>query len=1052
MKFRSAPGFILTTLLLVLFTQILPGQVYRFRNHGTESNLPDPVVHSLNQDERGYLWVGTSSALTRFDGFSFHNVGFPDSALNRYTSVSFKDNRGTLWFGCSDGTLFYTDNTALMQVRAPNTSIMTEILQGPDGLIYAIPQRERVLKINPVSPQDFSWIEMPGDPVVFSAAFTSSGELLLGTQENLLIYDLSGTTPTLRETVEGFDYATVNAIRHLEGNTYIIGTDGNGIYSLTVDPDSSSLVKYSGAEVLETASVRSMLLDSEGALWLSTFGSGVIKLLISEDESIAHMQIINKESGLPGENVTGVFEDSEGNHWIGLFGNGLSLLTTQAYSYFAPGGLSAPRSIIFAGILGGNYFLGTATGYYLFNLEEGKEISFTNLTSSTGRTEILSYFIDHQETIWIGTRGNGLFAGKRDGGLKQFFRSGDSGSDYIADIKMDERNIWLATLNGVLVLDKTRGVLKETYNINNGLPHNSINKIYLTKQGRAYVATEGDRLYSIRPDTGVIAGRAAMYGNYLNKILSLTMSPDGLIWAATSGNGLFRCYPDSVITLTTADGLMSNYCYTVFSDRTGRIWVGHERGFSVIDPATDIIRTVGTDFAGGGACNPGAMYESPDGKVFIGTTEGLIVYDSRKDSKVSSGPQSNINYISINNVRYPWRESYTLPYRKRYEVTVSYVGIKFSDPERVYYSTYLDNYNTAWTDFTTAREITYSLSDGKYRFSLISAGEDGVTNEAPVMFEIIIKRPVWRTWWFFLLVTGLISGIVVLVVREREKAQKKIQEYLESELEARTRVVMKQKAEIELQNMEITDSINYAKRIQSSILPDINKLKEYFSDAFIIFHPRDIVSGDFYWFDKFDEDKFILVCADSTGHGVPGAFMSMIGSTLLRDIVIRQRISRPSEILKMLDSQIFSTLNQNLELGVSNDGMDVVVCEFSLKNRHLRFASAMRPVILILGGESYYIKGNRSSVGGESVNEKFFDDQEYYLNEGDSLYLFSDGLPDQFGGPYGKKMKIVRIKRLVEEISTLPMTEQYDNISRFYDDWKGDHEQVDDIIFMGVKI
>ena len=124
------------------------------------------------------------------------------------------------------------------------------------------------------------------------------------------------------------------------------------------------------------------------------------------------------------------------------------------------------------------------------------------------------------------------------------------------------------------------------------------------------------------------------------------------------------------------------------------------------------------------------------------------------------------------------------------------------------------------------------------------------------------------------------AGIVVLIIREREKARKRSRIILKMNLMPERRVVMKQKDEIELQNIEITDSINYAKRIQSSILPDINKLKETFKDAFIFFHPRDIVSGDFYWFDKIDDDKFIIVCADSTGHGVPGAFMSMIGSTL----------------------------------------------------------------------------------------------------------------------------------------------------------------------------
>jgi serine phosphatase RsbU (regulator of sigma subunit) len=229
-------------------------------------------------------------------------------------------------------------------------------------------------------------------------------------------------------------------------------------------------------------------------------------------------------------------------------------------------------------------------------------------------------------------------------------------------------------------------------------------------------------------------------------------------------------------------------------------------------------------------------------------------------------------------------------------------------------------------------------------------------------------------------------------------------------------------------------------------------LNESFKDAFILFHPRDIVSGDFYWFDKLKDDKFILVCADSTGHGVPGAFMSMIGSTLLQDIVTRKGISKPSEILTLLDKQIFSTLNQNVELGVSNDGMDMVVCEFNIKTRHIRFASAMRPVIIVMDGEPYYIKGNRSSVGGESVIEKYFDDQEYYLNEGDTVYLFSDGLPDQFGGVDGKKMKIARLKRIIEQISKLPMDEQKDAMAKYYFDWKGIYDQVDDVLLMAVRV
>jgi serine phosphatase RsbU (regulator of sigma subunit) len=383
---------------------------------------------------------------------------------------------------------------------------------------------------------------------------------------------------------------------------------------------------------------------------------------------------------------------------------------------------------------------------------------------------------------------------------------------------------------------------------------------------------------------------------------------------------------------------------------------------------------------------------------------------------------------------------------------VNYVGISLADPDKVYYQTRLDNYESDWSKLTTDREAEYSPGDGRYKFNMRSVNEDGLSSVSPVTFDLLIKKPIWRTWWFIFSSIAILTGIVILIIRQREKEQKKIQSYLEKELEARTSVVLKQKDKIELQNLEITDSINYAKRIQTSILPDINKLKETFKDAFLFFRPRDIVSGDFYWFEKMAEDKFILVCADSTGHGVPGAFMSMIGSTLLQDIFSRQHITRPSLVLKMLDKQIFSTLNQNLELGVSNDGMDVVVCEINIKTRHIIFASAMRPVILVLDGEPMYIKGNRSSVGGESVIEKYFDDQEYYLNDGDTMYLFSDGLPDQFGGIDGKKMKIARLKKLIEDVTSLPMEGQKEVITKFYDEWKGDYDQVDDVLLIGVRL
>ena len=1039
---------------LFLFSSILNGQTYSFKNYGAESDIPGGFVYTINQSNDGFLWVGTGNGLSRFDGFSFFNVQYPDSSTSRYPTVSLKDKNGRLWFGCSDGSVFFAEKSILIPVSLSNSKSISDLLEGPDGLIYIIPQGKAVFGINPNKPEEIHQYYFSADPVMFSASFTKSGSLLVGTQENVLICKLDKDSVSVTGIIEGFEYSSVTSIHQTYDSTrFVLGTDGNGLFQLRITDKGNVLTRFRDHPEWESLSIQSISEDSDNYLWVSTFGSGVIQFHLSDDyETVKSVRLYDINSGMTANDVKSVFQDIEGNYWIAFYGEGISMLTSYAFGYYKPGKNSLENNILYVNSFKDKYILCTPAGFHLFDPVIGKSVSFTDITKQVGKTEITSFYLDQEKNLWIGTGGNGLFVRNNSGTVRLFYRSGDSGVDFIKDIEMDNQNIWLATTNGVIVLDRWSGKYKKRFDINNGLPHNSINKILIARDGKVYIGTESDRLYMIDRDFNIKAGDAIMYGSTINKILSFSQNSDGAIWAATKGNGIFECLNDSVSGINRSNDLMSNYCYSILADSENNIWIGHEKGFSRFIPKAGIMRIFGTDFAKGGVCNPDGMFESADRKIFIGTSEGLIVYDRLKDKKSMVAPLNNINYITINDVRSPYQPSFSLPYNKKYVIRVYYSGINFSAPDKVYYSTKLGNYDNDWSKMSTSREVSYSLSDGKYKFNLISVNEEGLSQETPVSFEILIKRPFWRTWWFILASLAAVTGIVILIIRERDKAQKKIQEYLEKELEARTSVVMKQKGEIELQNIEITDSINYAKRIQSSILPDINKLKESFKDAFILFHPRDIVSGDFYWFDKLEDDKFILVCADSTGHGVPGAFMSMIGSTLLQDIVTRKRISKPSEILNLLDKQIFSTLNQNVELGVSNDGMDMVVCEFSIKTRHIRFASAMRPVIIVLDGEPYYIKGNRSSVGGESVIEKFFDDQEYYLNEGDTIYLFSDGLPDQFGGTDGKKMKIARLKRLIEQVSKLPMNEQKEAMSKFFFDWKGSYDQVDDILLMGVKV
>jgi serine phosphatase RsbU (regulator of sigma subunit) len=203
----------------------------------------------------------------------------------------------------------------------------------------------------------------------------------------------------------------------------------------------------------------------------------------------------------------------------------------------------------------------------------------------------------------------------------------------------------------------------------------------------------------------------------------------------------------------------------------------------------------------------------------------------------------------------------------------------------------------------------------------------------------------------------------------------------------------------------------------------------------------------------YTDDRFVIVCADSTGHGVPGAFMSMIGTTIIKEMIARTEVESPAHLLRMLDREIMSSLNQNIEAEQSNDGMDMIVSEINLNNLHVKISSAMRPMILYRNGEQIYVRGSRNAVGGQyEAEEKEFETNEFQLSKGDKLYMFSDGYPDQFGGPLGKKFKMVRLKNMLRDVHERPMEEQYNYIKNNFELWKEDHEQVDDVLFMGIEL
>lgn len=257
--------------------------------------------------------------------------------------------------------------------------------------------------------------------------------------------------------------------------------------------------------------------------------------------------------------------------------------------------------------------------------------------------------------------------------------------------------------------------------------------------------------------------------------------------------------------------------------------------------------------------------------------------------------------------------------------------------------------------------------------------------------------------------------------------------------------------EIEEKNKRITDSIHYAKRIQTAILPTSELLGELVSDHFVLYKPKDIVSGDFYWASK-KNGKSILVAADCTGHGVPGAFMSMIGNTLLNKIINEHGVTKPSEILSIMRDEVIESLKQTGADHESKDGMDIVISVLDEKTMELEYAGANNPLFLVQNNEFKVIKGDKQPVGYFLGKNKPFTNHVIKLKKGDRFYIFTDGYQDQFGGEFDRKFMVKRFKKLLHEISETKMASQKEVLNNTIEEWMINTKQVDDILVIGIGI
>jgi serine phosphatase RsbU (regulator of sigma subunit) len=262
---------------------------------------------------------------------------------------------------------------------------------------------------------------------------------------------------------------------------------------------------------------------------------------------------------------------------------------------------------------------------------------------------------------------------------------------------------------------------------------------------------------------------------------------------------------------------------------------------------------------------------------------------------------------------------------------------------------------------------------------------------------------------------------------------------------------MERTRQIEQQRIDITDSIQYASRIQKALMLSPEELDKMFPSYFVLNKPKDIVSGDYYWVSK-KQNKLFIAVADCTGHGVPGAFMSIMGINFLNEIVNKPEAPNANEILNELRDHLIKSLGQTGDRDEARDGMEMALCVVDVDNKKIQFSGAFRPLYLMSNGQLKVFRGDRMPIGIYNEEEVCFTNKEFPFREDDIIYMFTDGYVDQIGGPHRKTFKSIRFKALLKEIYQKPLKEQGMILREEVEIWRSGQEQIDDIMVLGVKL
>jgi serine phosphatase RsbU (regulator of sigma subunit) len=1055
--------------------------LYPVYNFSTEEyNSPQTQNWCARQDNRGIMYIGNNHCILEYDGVNWKQIVFGTTSLPALSLDI--DQEGRIYAGSdnefgylevdSSGSMVYRSLSTLLPEESSDFKSIWSVHTTRHGIVFRAYE------------DLFIWADdslriVKGEGEIHRSFLVNDQLFLRREVSGLELFNGSELIPL--KGADLFSDVSIYGMIPLKDEEILVVTSSEGLYRMKLprDPEDEVDLTRIGTSLDQLpgiAEIDNAIRINDELISLGTWGYGALII----DTSFNLVAVLDKESGIRDDVVQGQFLDRAGNLWL-MLSDGLCRVEIQSpiTKFSDLQGIEGKIEAI-ARCYNTIY---VATNVGLFYMDhEYYSAGNTDFTQPVFRMvegtdvecwDLLAYR-DGKEEILLLVTNDGILEVSRSNEIKEIL------IDWVYDLfqsRLDSSRVYFGLESGLASIYRSRGEWLQEGAIE-GITE-PIRSITEDHQGNLWLGTDVEDLlkmyieYIENKRIGETVITRYNSSNGLPREHTVVSQLKGPVLVGTS-EGIYtynirndRFEPDSSFGIPFVDG--SHYIHRMLEYKNPEYWM------VTFESAEDKV-SVGyfTENADGSytwlsepfvSISEGlihAIYLDDNDIVWLGGDKGLFRFDleKRKDYKrpfnayirnieFSEGGLafggSYMNEAGIAVMEQPARLTPLWPYRNN-DLEFHYSALDGEDESYMEYSYFLEGNDKDWSEWDelTFRPFT-NLREKKYTFHV--KARNIYSNESSVAtYEFTILAPWFRKWWAYILYVILAAAIVYTIVVVYTRQLREI-------IRERTAEVVAQKEVIEEKNQDIMASIQYAEKIQRAMLPPEDDLSKLGLDGFILFLPRDVVSGDFYWLSQ-NDGKTITVAADCTGHGVPGAFMSMLGVAFLNKIVEERRIMTPSKILDELRAEVINALKQKGQEGEQKDGMDLALHIIDHKNMKIEFAGANNPLILIRDNELIQVKADRMPIGIHERAGEPFENHVMDAIKGDCLYTFSDGYQDQFGGPDNKKFMIKKMKQLLLDNHQKPMEEQKEIMWKAFRDWiePYDTEQIDDVILIGIRI